>query len=104
LSALRPGRFTPRERTSGAHWIGVWVCPRAGLSKRKIASPRRESNPDHPIDSKFLPKTKCTSRCSFVVFVSFSGKDRDIVPNRFVFHLYVAFQWLIRLVVMSFVL
>jgi len=24
-SASRPGLFTPRERTSGAHWIGGWV-------------------------------------------------------------------------------
>jgi hypothetical protein len=51
-SALRPGRFTPRERVPGTHWIGGWVGPRAGLdavSKRKIHSPRRESKPDHPI-------------------------------------------------------
>jgi hypothetical protein len=29
-SASRPGRFTPRERTPGTHWIG-WVGPRAVL-------------------------------------------------------------------------
>jgi hypothetical protein len=28
-SASRPGRFTPRERASGTHWIGGWVGPRA---------------------------------------------------------------------------
>jgi hypothetical protein len=47
-SALRPGRFIPRERASGTHWIGGWVGPRAILDavvKRKIPSPRRESNP-----------------------------------------------------------
>jgi hypothetical protein len=27
----RPGRFTPRERAPGIHWIGGWVGPRAGL-------------------------------------------------------------------------
>jgi hypothetical protein len=35
----RPGRFTPRERTPGTHWIGGWVNPRAGLDdveKRKF--------------------------------------------------------------------
>jgi hypothetical protein len=51
-SAFRPSRFTPRERVPGTHWIGDWVGPRAGLdkvSKRKIPSPRRESNPDRPI-------------------------------------------------------
>jgi hypothetical protein len=39
-SASSPGRFTPRERASGTHWIGGWVGPRAGLDavvRRKIA-------------------------------------------------------------------
>jgi hypothetical protein len=51
-SASRPGRSTPRERVPGTHWIGGWVGPRIFLetvSNRKIPSPRRESNPDHPI-------------------------------------------------------
>jgi hypothetical protein len=26
-SASRPGRFTPRERAPGTHWIGGWVGP-----------------------------------------------------------------------------
>jgi hypothetical protein len=51
-SASRPGRFTPRERAPGTHWIGGWVGPKAVLEavvKRKIPSPRRESNPRTPI-------------------------------------------------------
>jgi hypothetical protein len=47
-SALRPGRFTSRERVPGTHWVGGWVGPRAGLDavvKRKIPSPYRDSNP-----------------------------------------------------------
>jgi hypothetical protein len=51
-SASRPGRFNPRERARGTHWIGGWVGPRAVLDavvKRKITSPRRESNPRTPI-------------------------------------------------------
>jgi hypothetical protein len=47
-SASRPGLFTPRERALGTHWIGGWVGPIAVLDavlKRKIPSPRRESNP-----------------------------------------------------------
>jgi hypothetical protein len=28
-SASRSGRFTPRERPPGTHWIGGWVGPRA---------------------------------------------------------------------------
>jgi hypothetical protein len=30
-SALRPGRFTPKERTPRTHWIGSWVGLRVGL-------------------------------------------------------------------------
>jgi hypothetical protein len=51
-SASRPDRFTPRERAPGTHWIGGWVGPRAVLDavvKRKIPSPRRESNRTTPI-------------------------------------------------------
>jgi hypothetical protein len=38
----------PQGRVPGTHWIGDWVGPRAVLdtvSKRKIPSPRRKSNP-----------------------------------------------------------
>jgi hypothetical protein len=48
LSASRPGCFTPRERAPDTHWIGLRAVLEAVL-KRKIHSPRRESNPDHPI-------------------------------------------------------
>jgi hypothetical protein len=30
-SASRPGRFTPKERAPGTHWIRGWVGPRTGL-------------------------------------------------------------------------
>jgi hypothetical protein len=46
------GRFTPRERAPGIHWIGGWVGPRAVLDAvvmRKIPIPRQESNPRTPI-------------------------------------------------------
>jgi hypothetical protein len=42
----------PKERTPRNHGIGGWVGPRAVLDavvKRKIPSPRRESNPRTPI-------------------------------------------------------
>jgi hypothetical protein len=51
-SASHPGRFTPTERSPGTHRKGGWVGPRAVLDavvKRKIPSPRRESNPRTPI-------------------------------------------------------
>jgi hypothetical protein len=50
--SFTPGRFTPRERAPGTHWIGAWVGPRTVLDavvKRKILSHRRESNPRTPI-------------------------------------------------------
>jgi hypothetical protein len=40
-----PGRFTPKERAPGTHWIGGWVDVRAGLDavvKRQTARQRRE--------------------------------------------------------------
>jgi hypothetical protein len=46
-SASRLGRFTPRERSPGTRWIGGWLNPRPvpdAVVKRKIPSPRRESN------------------------------------------------------------
>jgi hypothetical protein len=51
-SASRPGRLTPKERIPGTHWIGGWVGARAVMDavvKRKIPSPRWESNPRTPI-------------------------------------------------------
>jgi hypothetical protein len=52
-SASHPCRLTTRERAPGTHWIGGLVGPRAVLDaavvKRKIPSPRRESNPRTPI-------------------------------------------------------
>jgi hypothetical protein len=51
-SAKGRGRFTPGERAPGTHWIGGWMGPRAVLYavvKRKIPSPRRESNGRTPI-------------------------------------------------------
>jgi hypothetical protein len=47
-SASRPGRFTPKERAPGTHWIGGWVGPGAVIDavvKRKIPCSRRKSNP-----------------------------------------------------------
>jgi hypothetical protein len=34
-SASCPGRYTPGERASGAHWIGGLVGPRTGLDEEK---------------------------------------------------------------------
>jgi hypothetical protein len=47
LAVLLPGK-----EPLGTHWIGGWEGPRVVLDtvvKRKIPSPRRESNPKTPI-------------------------------------------------------
>jgi len=44
--------LTPKKEHPGTRWIGGWVGSRARLDtvrKRKIPSPRRESNPRTPI-------------------------------------------------------
>jgi hypothetical protein len=38
-SASRPGRFTPRERVPGTHWIGGWLGPRAVLAEKDSQHP-----------------------------------------------------------------
>jgi hypothetical protein len=43
-----PWLLYPRERATGAHWIGSWVGPRASLDdleKRTISCPCQDSNP-----------------------------------------------------------
>jgi hypothetical protein len=40
--ASRPGRFTPKERAPGTHWIGGWVGPRGN---KFICSDRLWSSP-----------------------------------------------------------
>jgi hypothetical protein len=43
------GRFTPRERALGTHWIGGWVGPRAGLdavAEKKKPAPASNQTPD----------------------------------------------------------
>jgi hypothetical protein len=51
-SASRPGRFAPRERAPGTHWIGGCMGPGAildAVARRKLPSPRRDSKPRTPI-------------------------------------------------------
>jgi hypothetical protein len=78
-SASHPGRFTPKERDPGTHWIGGWVGPRASLdvmSKRKITSSRQESKPDRPARSQSLYQPSYpgsliwTSACNMVKWES----------------------------------
>jgi hypothetical protein len=50
--SFTPQPLYPQGKSPGTHWIGDWVGPRAVLDavvKRKIPSPRRESNRRTPI-------------------------------------------------------
>jgi hypothetical protein len=57
-SAPRPGRFNPKERVPGIHWIRGRVRPRVGLdavAKIKIPShPWQDSNPRCPAPASVL--------------------------------------------------
>jgi hypothetical protein len=51
---LHASATLPPEKAPGIHWIGRWLGLSAGLDavvKRKIPSPYRISNPDHPARS-----------------------------------------------------
>jgi hypothetical protein len=74
-SVSRPSRFTPRERAPGTHWIGGWVGPGAVLDavvKRKIPSPRRESNPKTPIVQPIIQRCTDWAATFLRLFVSVS--------------------------------
>jgi hypothetical protein len=67
-SVSRPGRFIPRERAPGTHWIGSWVRLRAGLDgveKTEISFPSRESNPGRPAPYPFAVPSKLFRACVF---------------------------------------
>jgi hypothetical protein len=52
MVSFTPRPLYPQEKSLGTNWIEGWVGPIAGLDtvlKRKIPSPRRESNPDYSI-------------------------------------------------------
>jgi hypothetical protein len=86
-SASRPGRFTPKERACGTHWIGGSVDSRAVLDavvKRKIPSPRRESNPRTPVVQKGKKKTGTSNReTAFIRLI-----DSGILTTYVWFHSY----------------
>jgi hypothetical protein len=46
MSASHSGRFPPREKAAGNHWIGGWVDPRTGLEKFPATAGTRTT--DHP--------------------------------------------------------
>jgi hypothetical protein len=86
-SASRPGRFTPREKAHGTHWIGGWVGPRAILDtvvKRKIPSPRRESNPRTQIVQPVAKQAVCPLKF-LVMLADNKGNYRQVVGSTLAF-------------------
>jgi hypothetical protein len=74
-SASRSGCFIPEEGTRGTHWVGGWVGPRTGLdavAKRKIPSPFRESNPNHPAHSQVALPTELSRYCRMLILKYFN--------------------------------
>jgi hypothetical protein len=98
-SASHPGRFTPRERAPGTHWIGGWVGTRAILDvvvKKKIPSSHWESNPRTPIVQHTVskipalylggPKFKPKPILSMVVFLRTGRQILGCSPKTGNFH------------------
>jgi hypothetical protein len=74
-SASRPGRFTPRERAPGTHWIGGWVGPRAVLDTlvwRNTSSSCWESNPRTPM---VQPITQCYTDWAIIALIRIKVVD-----------------------------
>jgi hypothetical protein len=70
-----PRLLYPRGRGPGTHWIGGWVGPRAVLDavvKRKIPSPRRESNPRTPIVQPVAQRYTDWALTAFLLFKGLS--------------------------------
>jgi hypothetical protein len=54
MFSFTPRALYPQIKSTWYQLDRIWLGPRAGLDtmvKRKIPSPRRESNPDHPLYS-----------------------------------------------------
>jgi hypothetical protein len=89
-STSRPGRFTPRERAPGTHWIGGWVGPRGVLNavvKRKIPSPRQESDARTPIFQPVAQRhtdwaiTALVCKAPIEIFFRLYGRSFNDGPN-----------------------
>jgi hypothetical protein len=78
-----PPISTPREKAPRIHWIGGWVCPRAGLDtevNRKILSPFWESNPrsSKPVAQGYTTEI---SRLIFSIAIWHKKKKRPSVGS-----------------------
>jgi hypothetical protein len=74
--SFTPRPLYPQGKSPGTHWIGGWVGSRAVLDavmKRKIPSPRRESNPRTPIVQPVAQRyTTELSRLFRIIWICFN--------------------------------
>jgi hypothetical protein len=79
-SVSRPGRFTPDENSTGTHWLGEWVGPRAGLDaveKIKILPlPEFEARVNQSVARRYTD-SKYTVMCCVVHASKITGSSSD---------------------------
>jgi hypothetical protein len=75
-SASRSGRFTSAERTSGTHWIGGWVNPRASLDDLE----KRIFLTQSGLELRSPSRPPVASR-----YTVYAGRSRVLVPMRWIF-------------------
>jgi hypothetical protein len=71
-SASFPGRFKPKEKTFGNHWIGRWAGRRVGLNTvktRKVSCFSRKSNLDRSARSPSLYQLSYPGSCTLLMAV-----------------------------------
>jgi hypothetical protein len=96
-----PGRFTPRERAPGTHWIGGWVDPRTVLDmeKRKfLALPGLELRPllSRPA-RRYYTCIECFPQAYYTLCCTHVNFDSDVLTP-----LYVRTSWIVKLLVKYF--
>jgi len=81
-SDSRHGRFTPKERSPGTHWIGGWVVPRAGLDALikihdiQINAERTETTQtqyDETTDKHFFPNTQTQKSLTQSIYILYKA-------------------------------
>jgi hypothetical protein len=88
-SASRPGRFTPRERVRGTHWIGGWVShythtdPYPSKTQHNITQYREKCLKNGDVGCA-KPHAQCTSNVKGTVFFSkYTSETHSAISHTF---------------------
>jgi hypothetical protein len=68
-SASRTGRFTPRKRAPGTHWIGGWVGPRAVLDEERGNKINNNNNNNNNIHL-YIPNLHSSIKNKYFIFIT----------------------------------